>query len=48
MYRIDTSKGYSLGGLEQIGYPGLLKPHEFRGFPADPASFTSALSRQRP
>ena len=24
MYQVDTSKGYSLGGLEQIGYPDLL------------------------
>ena len=24
MYQTDTSKGYSLGGLEQIGYPDLL------------------------
>ena len=48
MYRIDTSKGYSLGGLEQIGYPDLLNSRELRGFSADPDSLTPALSRYQP
>ena len=48
MYQVDTSKGYSLGGLEQIGNPDLLNWQEWLGFLADSPSFTQALSRQRP
>lgn len=48
MYQIDTSKGYSLDGLEQIGYPDSLNWPGITGFSADSPSFTSALSHQRP